>query len=88
MAYDRIHDLIVGEKFNVIDDFLHTITVKMQTSAVLLSILTITALSKVRERLIERDRFYQRVNTVLKEREGDEGAAELLFGLEFVRFSA
>jgi hypothetical protein len=82
MVYDQMHKLIQARDYGVIDEFLRLLSAKEHVNAVLLSILTITALSEVRAFLPSRPAFFGRVKDCVTDREGPEGAEELLVGLE------
>lgn len=81
-VYDRFQHLL-GEDggLAVIDEMLRELDVSQHHISVLLSILTITALSGVRKHLSSRPLFYDRVKEYLTHKEGPQGAEELLVGL-------
>ncbi len=80
-VYDEIHTLIEAGEYKAVNYFLQGFDVPAHTPATLLSVLTITALSEVKERLSSRPAFFRRVREYLKHKEGPQETDELLVGL-------
>jgi hypothetical protein len=81
-TYKIIWEMIRNQEFQKIDDFLRSCEIEKQKSSVLLSILTITAMSGVEPWLPYRKDFYNRVERFLIYRHGEETAGQMLIGLK------
>jgi hypothetical protein len=80
ILFEYVDELCVNGKFNVVDEFLLTINVEIQTTQVLIGILCITLM--VKSKLKERSKVFAKISEKIKRTESPRRHKRLLEGLE------